>query len=451
MPLRPDRSDSLRLDRRHFLKGASALALAGVSPRARAGRSPNEKLNVAMVGVAHRAAENLKEVSGENIVALCDVDDLYLDAAMAKFPAAARYNDFRKMLERNDIDAVVVATPDHTHAVAASAAMKSGRPVYCEKPLTHSVYEARFLQELAAKTGLPTQMGTQIHARDNYRRVVEAVRSGAIGPVHEAHVWVAKDWAGGDPPTDKPPVPPNLHWDLWLGPAPERPYSPRYVPQHWRRWWDFGGGTLADMGCHYTDLVFWALNLKYPLSVRTTAPEPAKSDGAGKDLSVEWEFPARPDDGIPMPALRLTWHDGDARPGQLADYGLSGSGPETAPGTVWGSGVLFVGSKGAIVADYDRMALLPKDRFEGWQPPPQTIPASIGHHQEWIQACKGGARPLCSFDYSGPLTETILLGNLAYRSAPGERLAWDAAALRVTNHDGANAFVRREYRAGWSL
>ncbi len=429
------------LNRREFLRRAgvtgAALSVWGLegcqTPPKRI--SPNEKLNIGMIGTAHRAAEDLKEVSGENIVALCDIDDNYLSAAAQKFPQAKTYNDFRRLLEQNDIDAVVIGTPDHTHAPAAAWAMRLGKHVYCEKPLTHDVHEARFLTDLARKMKVATQLGTQIHAGENYRRVVEIIQSGAIGPVSAVHVWVGKNWAHSKDPSRTPvPVPSNLHWDLWLGPAPERPYDPVYLPQEWRRWWDFGGGTLADMGCHYIDLPFWALNLRYPLTVEAQGP-PVDPQTAGRNLSIRWTFPARGD----QPPLELTWHDDEAKPPILAEKKIK----------AWDSGVLFVGAKGMMLANYDEYRLLPEANFADFKPPARSIPSSIGHHKEWINACKTGAPTTCNFGYSGPLTETVLLGNVSYRT--GKKLEWNAAKLQAVNCPEAEKLLRREYRAGWTL
>jgi predicted dehydrogenase len=242
---------------------------------------------------------------------MCDVDDRYLDKAIADFPQARRFNDFRKMLDsmHNGIDAVVVATPDHIHAPASMMAIKLKKHVYCEKPLTHTVDEARQIAEAAKQAGVATQMGTQIHAESNYRRVVELIQSGAIGPIREVHTWAGRSWGGGDRPQDAPPVPPHLHWDLWLGPAPERPYHPTYLPANWRKWWDFGGGNIADMACHHLDLPFWALELRYPTSVEAEGP-PMHAETCPLGLVVHYEFPARGD----KPPVRLTWYDGERIP-----------------------------------------------------------------------------------------------------------------------------------------
>ncbi len=263
---------NLPLNRRRFLRLSSTAAIVtlGASRVNFAQTAVNSKLNIAFVGVANRAAANLEEVAREkdlvNVVALCDVDANYLAAVATKHPGARTYADFRKLLEQKDVDAVVVSTPDHTHAVACAAALKTGRHVYCEKPLTRTISECRAIRELAARQQRVTQLGTQIHAGKNYRRVVELVQTGAIGAIREVHVWVGATYGGMERPTDTPPVPAGLDWDLWLGPVPFRPYHPQYAPFSWRNWWAFGGGSLADFGCHVMDLPHWALDLRHPLS-----------------------------------------------------------------------------------------------------------------------------------------------------------------------------------------
>jgi len=425
------------VSRRTFLK-TSLLAGGGFWVATRTGLATkvaaNEKLNLGVLGTINRAAANLNALRDQNIVAICDIEDKLLAAAQAKFPRARTYTDFRRMLDRRDLDAVVVSTPDHTHAVATMAALKSGRPVYCEKPLAHDVFEVRAVTEAARKRKLATQMGTQIHATANYRRVVELIESGAIGPVREVHVWCERVWAGDGRPAETPPVPAGLHWDLWLGPAPARPYAPGYHPKAWRRWWDFGGGTLGDMGCHYIDLPFWALKLRAPTRIEAEGP-PVHAETTPAWLIVRYQFPAR---GA-LPAVGLTWYNGGKQP----ELVMEGKAP------AWSSGVLFVGAKGMLQADYTRRVLLPEKDYEGFQPPAPYLADSIGHHQEWIAACNGGAPALCAFDYAGPLAETVLLGNAAFRS--GQPLAWDAAACKVTNTRAADAFIRRTYRHGWKL
>jgi predicted dehydrogenase len=434
------------IDRRHFLRTVGlATAGAALTTRVRAATqavSANEKLNIAVIGVAGRGGENLREVAAlENIVALCDVDSDRLAAAAQKFPSAKIYSDFRRLIDQRDIDAILVATPDHTHAVATARALQSGRHVYCEKPLTHTVSEARIITELAQKKKLVTQIGTQIHAGNNYRRVVELVQSGTIGPVREVHVWAAAVYGGHDAPKDTPPVPPNLDWDLWLGPVKYRPYHAEYVPFKWRNWWAFGGGSLADFGCHFMDLPFWALGLKYPLSVEPVSGPPVHPESTPPWLIVRYEFPARKDAHIklPLPALRLTWYHGGKRPEIVSDELFA----------KYKSGVLFVGEKGMLVSDYSKHALLTEDKFKDFAAPPPFIPNSIGHHKEWTQAIKTRGMTTCHFGYSGPLTETALLGNVAYRV--GKRLDWDAKKLRAKNCPETDELIQHHYRAGWKI
>jgi predicted dehydrogenase len=432
---------NIRIDRRTFLRHTS-ISVAGfcLARSARAGArklSPNDKLNIGMVGTANQANYDLTNVASENIVALCDVNDKYLAAAAQKFPAAKTYNDFRRLLDRPDLDAVVIAIPDHSHAVVTVAALKGGRHVYCEKPLTRTISECRVVMETTHKMNRVTQIGTQIHAGGNYRRVVELVQSGAVGPVAEVHVWVNATYGGKDLPRETPPVPPELHYDLWLGPVPERPYSPEYVPFAWRNWWAFGGGALADFGCHYMDLPHWALGLRTPLSAEPVQGPPVHPESTPPWLIVRYEYPARE----AQPPVTLTWYHGGKQPGPdiLA--------PELA--AKWASGVLFIGKKGQLLADYGRHLLLPEKDFQGFVPPAHSIPDSIGHHAEWIQACKTGGPTTCNFDYSGALTEAALLGNVAYRAA--SKLEWDSKALRARNCAAADQFIQHHYRAGWKL
>jgi len=426
--------------RREFLQ-QSALAAGGLwagGSRAFARTQPaNEKLGIAVIGIGGQGAWNLNRVAGEAIVALCDVHESRKEVIenRERFARAKFYNDFRRVFDRKDIDAVLIATPDHTHAPAAMMALKAGKHVYCEKPLTHSVYEARLVAETAAGLRRVTQMGTQIHAGGNYRRVVEVIRTGAIGAVGQVHVWVGRAWSGGgDRPPETPPIPAGLHWDLWLGPAPYRPYHPAYVPTKWRGWWDFGGGTLADMACHYMDLAHWALELRHPGIIEAQGP-PAHPESAPPWMIVRYEYPARKE----LPPVTLTWYQGEKRPPHFAQGQL----PE------WGNGVLFVGERGMLLADYGKYVLLPEKEFADFKPPDPFIPESIGHHLEWIEACKGRGTTTCNFDYSGALTETVLLGNVAYRC--GEKLEWDARGLKATNAPEAMKFVRRSYRPGWAL
>ncbi len=432
-----------RSSRRRFLKN-TALAGIGIfvvgAGRTAQCRSPNEKLNVGVIGAGGRGGSNTKSVSSENIVALCDVDEKRLEQAAQKYPQAQKYIDWRKLLDQKGIDAVVVSTTDHTHAPACVWAMNRGMSVFCEKPLAHSSYEARVMQDTYKKNKdrLATQMGTQIHATDNYRRVVELVQSGAIGPVREAHVWCGrKGLVDGERPKDEPPVPENLHWDLWLGPAPWRPYHPRYLPgcTTWEQWWDFGNGCLGDMGSHLIDLPFWALKLRDPVAVEAEGAQ-LRKETYPEWLVVHWEHPARGD----MPPLALHWYDGIQRPKvSVPGHDIAGSH----------MGVLFIGDEGMLLADYGKRILVPEEKFKDYKPPEPWIEPSAGHHQEWINGAKTGSPTLCNFDYSGKLVEHNLLGTVAFRV--GRKLDWDAQAVKAKGCPEADQYVRRPYREGWTL
>lgn len=435
------------MNRRQFIHrtalGTAGLCVTGCATRARK-ISANEKLNLGIIGVAHQGQYDMNNVAGENIVALCDVDDNYLAAAKQKFPGAKTYNDFRRLLEQPDIDAVVIATPDHTHAVAAAAALRSGRHVYCEKPLTRTISECRVVTELARKHKLITQIGTQIHSGDNYHKVVETIQSGTIGPVNEVHVWVNATYGGKAAPKETPPVPASLHYDLWLGPVKPRPYSPEYVPANWRHWWAFGGGALADFGCHYLDLPHWALGLRAPLSAEVLdAPKP-HSDSTPPWMIVRYAYPAslvgQPKivSGL-LPLLRLTWYHGGRRP-SLLPANLAAK---------WDSGVLFLGEKGMLLADYTRHVVM-RDRGFGDYADPAAINSDFTqHHKNWIRAIKSGKLAESDFSYSGPLTEAALLGNVAFRA--GCKIEWDSKNQRAKNCPAAAEFIHHDYRAGWKL
>jgi predicted dehydrogenase len=430
---------SLRMNRRQMIQTSGAAAagywLAQSTSPVRAS-SPNEKLNVAVVGCGGRGGSNLGGVSGENVVALCDVDDRRAAGGFGAHPNAKKFKDFRRMLDavHGEIDAVVVSTPDHTHAPAAITAMSLGKHCYCEKPLAHTVEEVRKMTELAKKNNLATQMGTQIHAGANYRRVVELVQSGAIGTVEEVHVWHPVAYGGMDRPTETPDVPEGLDWNLWLGPAPVRPYHPNYVPTSWRYWWDFGCGGLGDFGCHYMDLPFWALKLAHPIAIAADGPA-VHPESTSPGLRIKYEFPARGD----LPPAKMVWYDAGRKPDFLEEKGVPG----------WSAAVLFLGSEGMLISDYSKHALLPESKFADFTRPEPTIPASIGHHAEWIAACKSGTPTTCNFGYSGPLSETVLLGNLAYRC--GSTIKWDAENLKPVDCPAAEEFLSKEYREGWEL
>lgn len=437
-----------QLTRRRFVQTTAAAAAAGyfVNPTAaQESNSPNEKLNIAAVGATGRAGANVAGVSTQNIVAIADVDRNLLDKGSVKYPNAAKYRDYRKMLEAEEkkIDAVVVGTPDHSHAPAAAMALRMKKHVYCEKPLTHTVYEARTLANLAKKNDLVTQMGTQIHSLDNYRRVVELVETKTIGEIKEVHVWASAVYTGGKFTTNTP-TPDHLDWDLWLGPAVERPYSEGVHPFHWRRFWDYGTGALGDFGCHYMDLAHWALKLRNPTSVSAAGP---KFDPVSTPAwcIVDYEYPARDK----LPPVNLTWYDSGKKPEKL--QAIADRGPKDQDGKPMStnSGQLFVGEKGMILSNYTQRCLLPSEDFADFEPPEPYIAKSIGHHAEWLNAIKTGGETTCNFDYSGALTESVLLGTVAYRA--GEKLEWDSENLKVTNSEKAQQFVHKEYRKGWTL
>jgi predicted dehydrogenase len=437
-----------RISRRTFLGAALATAAA---PAVLRGRNLADKLNIAMIGSGGRGAANLRGVASENIVALCDVDEKALDKAGAKYPEAKKFTDFRKLFDHaNSFDAVVVSTCEHTHAFATMLALKHGKHVYCEKPLTYNIWESRRIREEAAKVKVATQMGIQIHATENYRHVVELVQAGAVGPVREAHVWVSRAWGlqspeaaqrnkdivtVGERPRESQPVPAGLDWELWLGPAPARPFHSVYVPgPKWYRWWDFGNGTMSDLGSHWNDLPFWALKLKAPLTVQASGPPP-HPEIAPASMTAVYEYGARGD----LPAVKLTWHQGEDKPTIWKNGGI----PK------WDNGVLFVGDKGMLLADYSKHLLLPEKDFADFKRPEPTLPRVSNHYAEWIEACKAGKSPSADFQYSGCLTEANHLGNVAYRV--GKKLEWDADKMRVTNAPEAEPFIRRDYRKGWEL
>ena len=447
---------SLRPTRRTFVKSvgyASAAAALGSTSLIRAA-SPNGRLNIAFIGAMGQAGFSFDNLMSERIVAVADVDAANLDQRrelLRMHPSGSQdptvYRDFRIMLdkEHGNFDAFVVATPDHQHAQAALRGMAMGKHIYCEKPLAHTVKEVRLMIEAARKHKLVTQMGTQIHSTDNYRRVVEKVKAGAVGPVREVHCWIyGAMYSGAAFPAQPDAIPPSLDWDLWLGPAAQRPYYDKlYHPFNWRGWWDFGGGGVADFGCHYMDLPFWALDLKHPLTVAAHGPEP-DPQRCSRSTMVEWEYPARGG----QPPIKLTWHLGGTHMDSgkyinvFEKYGFTNE--------QWkGNAVLFVGDKGLLISDYGNHKLLPEDQFTSYQGPPQTIAASIGHHAEWLRGIKEGSPTLCNFDYSGTLTESVLLGVAAHR-AGNQKATFDAEGL-TTNNSEVNAYLTKPYRKGWEI
>jgi len=411
-------------------------------------RSANEKLNIACIGVGGRGSSNVNSVSSENLVAFCDVDDNQAKGVYDKYPKVPRFYDYRKMLDKmhKQIDAVVISTPDHMHAHPAVMAMKYGKHVYCEKPLTHDVYEARILAETAAKYKVATQMGNQGSASDGLRQGVEAIQSGVIGKVREAHVWTNRPvWPQGlARPKEVQPVPDHLKWDLWLGTAPKRDYNKIYLPFNWRGWWDFGTGALGDMGCHTANMAFRALKLESPVSAEAVNSE-FHHDSFPTWSVITLQFPARGD----MPPLKWVWYDGASDKPEWVIKKLKGliHGQELS-----GSGSLLIGDKGALYSpnDYgEKWMLLPKEKFEGYVQPEQKAPHSPGHHKEWILACKDGPKSMSEFSSASPLTETLLLGNVAMYT--GKKIEWDGKNCRVTNCEEANALIRRNYRDGYDF
>lgn len=447
------RYPSTQSTRRSFLAKSAAVAAFTIVPRHVLGgpghTPPSEKLNIAAVGIGGKGYSDIQSVASQNIVALCDVDWRVGARAFKAWPQAKKYKDFRVMLDKQpEIDAVIIATPDHTHAVVSMAAIKRGKHVYTQKPLTHTVQEARALTLAARKYKVATQMGNQGQAEEGYRRLRERIWDGAIGPVREVHVWTDRPnkgllgeyWPQGvDRPKDTPSVPEQLDWDLFLGPSPVRPYHPAYHTFKWRGWWDFGTGALGDIGCHSLDPVFRALKLGHPLSVQGVSTR-LNNETYPQASMVQYEFPARGD----MPPVTLTWYDGGLRPPrpvELEDGLRMGEG-----------GTLYVGDKGKIL----NSLILPASRRQEYKSPEPSIAPSPGHYEEWLAACKGGKPGGSNFDWAGPLTEVVLLGNIALRRDLREaldkrKLQWDAEKFEFTNLPEANAYLHKDYREGWTL
>ncbi len=445
---------STRFSRREFIKMTAASSAILGFPAITRSKSPNGKLNVGLIGVGGRGRSHVNACRYEDIVALCDVNANSLKAALRTAPEARTYKDLRDFFGKlEDIDAVVVATTEHTHAFATLPALQAKKHVYCEKPLTRDVHECRIITEAAAKAGVQTQMGTQIHAGENYRRVVELIQAGAIGPVSEVHTWVSRAWGWQSPenakryrdilstqdtPKKGKPVPGTLDWDLWIGPAPFRSFHTDYFPgPRWYRWWDFGNGTMSDLGSHRNDLPWWALKLDVPLAIEPLSGPKPHHDIAPASMSVKYTFAAR---GDGYPAVEHTWYQGTEKPKIWHEGGI----PK------WGNGSLFIGEEGMLLADYSKLILLPEKKFEGFKRPKRSIPPSPGQQAEWIRACKGeGPEPLCNFAYAGPLTEANHLGNVAYRA--GKKLEWEPKKMKFPNAPETEKYLGRSYRKGWKL
>jgi predicted dehydrogenase len=428
---------SQTMHRRDLLKTTLALGTGYFlrNSLASAADSPNEKLNVACIGVGGQGAANVKGLSSQNLLAFADVDDQRAAKTYEKFPQVKRYRDYRRMFDElhGKLDAVAISTPDHMHFHPAYMAMQLGLHVYLEKPLAHNLWEVRTLTDLARKKKLATQLGSQRHAMANMHRVVELIKSGAIGDVREVHSWIGGSRGMPDVPTNTLPVPAHLDWDLWIGPARFRPYHTAYCPYNWRFWWDYGTGETGNWGCHILDIPYWSLDLKYPTSVEAfgSRPDPERTPTS---MHVKFDFPAR---GI-LPALALHWYHAAKGPDILRDRGLSEKGNNN----------LFIGSKGMLLCGFKSLELLPKDKFASFKAPEPFIPDSPGFHNEFIQACKGGSAATCAFDYSGPMAETVLLGNLACRTG---NFDWDAQSLAPANNAQAQGMIREEFRKGWEI
>jgi predicted dehydrogenase len=459
--------------RRRFLQLTTAAAALSVVPRQVLGGAgqvpPSEKITLAGIGMGGQGTEDMIALQGlpeVQVVAVCDVnregggyqswywsegnerrtsgrepvrrlmDELYAKQQRSgQHRGCNAYTDYRELLEKEDVDAVMVATPDHTHAAITMAALKRGKHVYCEKPLTYSVYEARQVAQAARQAKVATQCGNQGQATDAARVTREIIADGAIGQVREVQVWTGPRfwswpaWEGRPPET--PPVPDGLDWDLWLGPAPVRPYHPAYCPWTWRNWLDFGTGLLGDLGLHKLSTVFKALDLGHPLSVEGSATK-LSSETYPLGEIVRFEFPARGD----RPPVALTWYDGGLKPPRPPEFDNDDVLQD----------VIYLGDKGKLAGN----RLIPDSRMESYRLPPKTLPRSPGHYQEWIAACRGGPPAGSSFaDHSALVTEVCLLGNIAVRT--DKKLLWDGANLRFTNSQAANKLLRREYRQGWTL
>lgn len=451
-----DQNSKTRLSRRNFVKTTAAVSMFSIVPSHVLGRNgttaPSDKLNIAAVGLRGMGKENLKEMETENIVALCDVDWGLAQKTFEKYPTAKQYKDFRKMLEaQKDIDAVLVATPDHAHAVVTMAAMDIGKHVYTQKPLTRTVYESRKLAEKAQQAQVISQMGNQNHSGEDIRTICEWIWDGAIGDVTEVHIWTDRPVWPQNIPTRPAAmdIPPGLDWDLWIGPSPYRDYNKIYHPHDWRGWWDFGTGALGDIGCHSIDFPYTALKLKYPTSVNASYAKLTEPQDGWKELKnvesfplasiVTYNFPKR--EGFPP--LKLVWYDG----------GLMPSRPEELePGRVMPKGgMLFVGDKGKIMNGGGSTRLIPEAAMQAYTLPEKSIPRlGTSHEQNWIKCCKANKTSSSPFSFAGPLSETVLLGNVALKF-PGHKLEFDSENLIIKNNTEATALLNLPYREGWSL
>ena len=431
------------MNRRTFIKNTTAtgLAFTVVPSHVVSGlghTAPSDKLNIAAIGIGGKGKTNLRNMVGQNIVALSDCDFDYAAPVFKTYPGAKKYKDYRRMLEKQkDIDAVVIATPDHTHALQASAAMELGKHVYVQKPLTHSVWESRYLTELARKTGVVTQMGNEGHSRDTVYEVAEVVQSGCLGTIREAHVWTNRPiWRQGMPkPLKVLDVPKTLDWDLFIGPAKMRGYNPEFHPWIWRGWWDFGTGALGDMGCHLLDVPNYALKLGHPVAFQASSSL-VNTESAPVSSKVSFKFPARKNlDHLALPELELTWYDGGLMPARPYDL------PNDAPMDP-GGGFMFIGSEGTLIAESYGINWKTYKNGKEFKPESKVslerIPDnSLGggrHEMHFVECCKNGGQPASNFEYAGPFNELVVMGNLAVRlQSLKKTLLWDSKNMRVTN------------------
>jgi predicted dehydrogenase len=429
MTFQPTRRDVLKSS----LAAGSAWWFGLDEPSARAQSSPNEKLNLACIGVGGRGAANVGGLDSQNFVAFCDVDTDRASKTLEKYPGVKLYKDYRKMLDEleNDIDGVVISTPDHTHFHPGMIALGMGKHLYCEKPMAHSVWETRQMTQLAAEKKVATQLGVQRHTLGVMRRSVEIIKAGVIGEVSEVHSWMNGDRGMPKIPTDKPDVPAHLDWDLWIGPAPMRAYHPSICPYGWRFWWDYGTGETGNFGCHILDIPFWALDLTYPSRVEASGPE-VHPLTTPKQMQTKMHFP---DQGVD-----LYWAHAKNGPDILREKKLEANGFNT----------LFIGSEGMLLTGFGKYKLYPEEKFADVKVE-KSIPDSPGFHKEWINACKGGSPATCDFSYSGPLTEAVLLGNVAYRAAARDGFAWNAATLEAKGNGTAANLIKPEFRKGWEI
>ena len=435
---------------------SSVLAQSAKKNRRKKSREPlppSERLNLGFVGIGGKGAQNIRGCSHHNIYALCDVDMVRGAESFEKHPEARHFVDWRVLLEKeaNNLDAVVISTPDHNHAVIAMAAMQLGLPVYCEKPLTRTVSEARILTEYARKNRIVTQMGNQGHAQEGARLTNEWIQSGMLGEIREVHCWTNRPiWPQGIVRPAAEAVPPTMNWDVWLGPAPEKSYSRRIAPFKWRGFWDYGAGALGDMAAHIIDHPIWALGLGAPLSVEVkfdrSNPASAK-DTFPVSSVITYQFAARGD----QPPVTLKWFDGKNLPPWPEKL-------EKTRSLKKGGGVIYYGSKHCMMhgSHGGVPRIFPETEMQAVNKaglrPPKSMPRSPGHYEEWLLAVKAndylGSKS--NFDYAGPLTETMLLGCVAARVGSGIKLIWDSKKM-TTGNELADRYVQHEYRRGWSL